>query len=120
MRYVIIGILVLLAFLPSIPLPGLPVDNKPNDVLVWKALLNGMASYVESDGSTSKPVISTMSDVAQYRDAVIQSPIRAISGGDNVAKILGPKLAAITEHDLAKSDARGRVVQAFRDAANEL
>lgn len=122
MRYVAVAVLVLLAFLPGLKLPSLPdvVPSTPNDTLVWKALLNGMADYVEADGKTSKPLIATMSDVQQYRDAVLKAPIRAISGGDVVASKISPKLAAITEYDLSASDARGRVVKAFRDAAGEL
>lgn len=119
-RYIAVVVLVVLAFLPSIEVPGLPVDNKPNDTLVWKALLNGMADYIEADGRVSKPLIATMSDVQQYRDAVLKAPIRAIGGGDAVAAKISPKLAAITEFDLSASDARGRVVKAFRDAAGEL
>lgn len=120
MRYVAVAVLVLLAFLPSINVPGLPVDNKPNDTLVWKALLNGMADYIEADGRVSKPLIATMSDVQQYRDAVLKAPIRSIGGGDAVAAKISPKLSAITEFDLSANDARGRVVKALRDAAGEL
>lgn len=119
MRYVIIGILVLLAFLPSIPLP-LPTPGQPDDKRVWQALLLGMADYIESDGKTSKPIIATMADVQQYRDAVLQAPIRSIGGGDEVAKKISPKLAAITGFDLSASGARESVVKAFRDAAGEL
>lgn len=121
-RYVLVIVLVVLALLPSIklPLPGPLPQPSTNDALVWKALLNGMADYIEADGKTSKPLIATMVDVERYRDAVVRVPIRAIAGGDGVATKIAPKLAAITENDLSTNGARGRVVQAFRDAAGEL
>ena len=122
-RYVLVIVLVVLALLPSInlPLPGpLPGPSPTNDVLVWKAILNGMADYIEADGKTSKPLISTMIDVERYRDAVVRVPVRGIAGGDSVAAKIAPRLAAITENDLSTNGARGRVVQALRDAAGEL
>lgn len=108
--------------LPVIPVPGpSPVvpDGPAPDAEVWKGILEGMADYIEADGRVSKPIFATMSDIEQYRNAVVSVPIRGIDGGQRVASLIGPRLSAINSPVL-DDQSRAAVVAAFRDTAKEL
>jgi hypothetical protein len=129
MRNIIaIGLIVVACIIPFLK-PGSP-SPKPEpdpvvpvvpatDTEVWKAILLGMSDMIEADGKTQSPVFKTLSDVEQYRNAVVSVPIRGIDGGQRVSGLLGPKLSAIASPVL-DAESRALVVAAFRDVAKAL
>ena len=128
MRNIIaIGLIIVACLIPFLK-PGSP-KPKPNpgptpveptsDIEVWRSILLGMSDMIEADGKTQSPVFKSMSDIEQYRNAVISVPIRGIDGGQRVSGLISPRLSAINAPVL-DTGSRALVVAAFRDTAKEL
>lgn len=128
MRNIIaIGLIIVACLIPFLK-PGTP-SPKPNpdptpveptsDVEVWRSILLGMSDMIEADGKTQNPVFKSMSDIEQYRNAVVSVPIRGIGGSQRVSSLIAPRLSAINAPVL-DSGSRALVVAAFRDTAKEL
>lgn len=95
--------------------------DKPDAAQVWAGIFGGMARFVEADGKTSKPLVRTVFDLQQLRDAVVAAPPKAVDGGPLVAKAVAPYMDAIGKDGEALDDAkRKQVVELYTGVAEVL
>lgn len=96
--------------------------GEPQAALTWSGMLHGLANFIEADGKTSKPVLTTMLDINQLREAAIAAALKPVPGGDRIGKALGPQLEALGKggEKLSDSDRRSKAVAIFRGAAQAL
>lgn len=91
------------------------------DEIKWAGLLAALGQYIKEDGRTSQPQLKTMYDVLQLRDAALKAAIDPISGGVDIGKALGPKLAEIGTSNEPLDDSRRKAAsEVFLNAARAL
>lgn len=82
---------------PTVEIPELvSIEIDARDRQVWAGLLEGLGRFVAADAESSSPIISTAFDVETLRTHAVSAPLRAVSGGPEIGKILAPYLDAIT------------------------
>lgn len=87
--------------------------------VTWSGLFNGLAAFIEADGKTSKPLLETMLDIEQLREAALAAPIKPVYGGPVIAAAIGPKLKELgtSNEKLSEGGRREAVVALFQEAA---
>lgn len=92
----------------------------PGEAMVWVGMLRAMADFIAQDGGTSKPLLTSMDDIAQMVDAATRAPVRPISGGDAIGAALGPRLDEIGQAGDTLEGRRSAVVELFLQTAQAL
>ena len=116
---------------PSGPAPDVPSIEAPAELVealagtpepqLWAGMLSGLGRFIEQDGKTQEPLLSSVDHLADLVSAATRAPVRAIPGGPQVGSVLGPRLKQLggPGEDLTP-ESRARAVELFKQAAGAL
>lgn len=97
------------------------VEMSPTSRMVWAGMLEGIGRFVIADGRSDDPVLATVYDVEDLRDATLSAPVVPVDGGKEIGAILAPYLADLgTKGEELTSARRQAIGELFLGAGQAL